>query len=582
MLGGVGPGVVPPAGAAATPSTTPVPSSGGKASFKSTMLGGVGSGVVAPRQPAGAGPVASPPSTSPTPSSDSLKSTMLGGVAPPLAGPDSAPASPPNRSPQPRILGSNTVLGVAVPGIAPLRPGEEPAPAPAAPPPQRTAILQNAPRRAGDLGPPPAIIPAPAPLEDMPAPSKPRLVRKRGVPIVAVAVAAGAALLVGGGVIAWLWRGAPPIAAQPAVTADGKDVLHLRCDPTSCANGTRAELSGATAAFQNGEADLPLAEPLRVGDNALVLHVDRPGMGRDESVKLVVPVAYRVRADVTTMGSQHPSITIHVDALPGSEVRVGGKPVSLDANGAGTYVLDEATATEGPADESRVVAVDVPYTVAAPAGTVPSRPPEAGTVSARVAIAPLRVDAPCASSIVTGDHIVVSGRAAKGSSVTVDGAPAVVSPDGSFEGTAALPEHGDRAVQVRSGTSALVARTVHLAVKRVDNLADEAKAFERQPTIGYDAAVSALGAGGATGQAIVVDGEVIEPRASGHRMLILVDDKRDCAKGPCLARVVVGQDSAVARGQRLRAYGRLARAFTTPAGQTVPEVEADFILTSKR
>jgi hypothetical protein len=506
-------------------------------------------------------------------------------VAPPGPPNDAAPASQTGR-PAGRLLGSNTVLGVAVPGIAPLRPGEEPPPAAKGGMP-RTMLIPGTPRAADPAKPPPPIIPAPAPLEELPEPSRPRLVKKGGVPIVAVAVVAVVVLLIGGGVIAWFWRSAPPIAAQPTVTPEGKDVLHLRCEPASCANGTTAELSGLTATFQNGEADLPLAEPLHVGENALVLHVDRPGMGRDETVKLVVPVAYRVRADVSTMGSQHPSITIHVDALPSSEVKVGGKPVALDANGSGTYSLDEASATEGPADESRVVSVDVPYTVASPATTAPARPAEAGTVSARVAISPLRVDAPLATSVVVGDHVIVAGRAAKGASVTIDGAPATVAADGSFEGTAALPERGDRTVVVRSGTSTLVARTVHLSIARVSSLLEQARTFEQQKPIGYDAALTQLAtvsgaAGAAGGEPMVVDGEVIEPRASGHRMLILVDDKRGCARGPCLARVVVGQDSSVVRGQRLRAYGRLVRAFTTAAGQTVPEVEADFILTSRR
>jgi hypothetical protein len=171
--------------------------------------------------------------------------------------------------------------------------------------------------------------------------------------------------------------------------------------------------------------------------------------------------------------------------------------------------------------------------------------------------------------------------------VTIDGVPAAVNPDGAFEVNVALPALGERTLQIRSGTVALVSRTVHVAVKRVAGLVDEAKAFEQQGTVGYDTAMRGLGpspstSGEGLGQLIVVDGEVIEPRASGHRMLILVDDKRGCAKGPCLARVVVGQDLAVARGDRLRAYGRVARAFTTPGGQTVPEVEADFVLQSRR
>jgi hypothetical protein len=119
-----------------------------------------------------------------------------------------------------------------------------------------------------------------------------------------------------------------------------------------------------------------------------------------------------------------------------------------------------------------------------------------------------------------------------------------------------------------------------VAIKRVASLADEAKAFEKLAPLGYDATLAQLAT--ATGQPIVVEGEVIEPRASGHRLLLLVDDHRGCAKGPCLARVIIGQDIPVAHGDHLAAYGRVARAFVAPGGQSVPEVEADFVLRAKR
>jgi hypothetical protein len=63
---------------------------------------------------------------------------------------------------------------------------------------------------------------------------------------------------------------------------------------------------------------------------------------------------------------------------------------------------------------------------------------------------------------------------------------------------------------------------------------------------------------------------------------VLIDDRRGCAKGPCLARVVVGRDLTLAHGDILYAYGKVVRAFTTPSGQSVPEVEADFVLRAKR
>jgi hypothetical protein len=496
---------------------------------------------------------------------------MVGLAPPATVAPTGSPQPSPGTGTANKLAANRTMLGVAIPGIAPLRPGEDTQ----GPPAQGSTLRQREPLPRGVDAPLPRVLPAPAPMADVPAPPPPRIVRRRGVPLVAVALAAGALVVLGGGAIAYFWHGAPPISALPRVTPEGTDVLHLSCDAASCKDGTVVTVGGASATFAAGAADLPLAQSLHVGQNALSLHVDRPGMGRDEVVALSVPVAYRVRADVTAMNGPHPSILIHVEALAGSEVRVADKTVTLDASGAGTYAIDEGAATEGPADESRVVSLDVPYTVAS-AGHAP----EAGTVSARVAVAPLRVDVPGARAVVESDQITIAGRAAKGATVTVDGAAATVAADGTFEKSVPLSAPGEVAVEVRSGTTALAPRTVHVAVKRVASLADEAKAFEKQATVGYDAALANLASD--AGRPIVVDGEVIEPRASGHRTLLLVDDRRGCAKGPCLARVVVGQELPVARGDRLRAYGHVARAFTTPTGETVPEIEADFVLRAKR
>jgi hypothetical protein len=482
------------------------------------------------------------------------------------------------------------MLGVAMPGIAPESPGGggvqqstvaigQPPVAPG-PAPAPGGALPPARRHAETLPLQVQYVPPPEPLRELPVPAPPRIVRKRGsFPLATVALVLGGLLLAGGVILAVLWKSAPPISGQPRATPDGKDVLHLVCDAKSCKDGTVVSLAGARTTFASGEADLPLTSPLHVGDNTLELMVDRPGMGRDEIVRLVVPVAYRVSADVTTMSGPHPSITIRVEAQPGTRVEVDGKPLGLDANGAGAYAVDETAATEGAADESRVVSADVPYVITLPPGKGASTP-QKGTVSARVAVAPLRVDAPGARAVVDEDKVLVAGRAAKGATVTVDGAPATVAPDGSFETFVPLPAVGDRTLDVRGGTGMLTPRIVHVVVSRVASLTDAAKAFEQQKPLGYDAVMSDIT--GKTGQLIVVDGEVLESRGSGHRTLVLVDDKRGCAQGPCLVRVVVGRDLAFAHGERLKAYAVVARPFTTPAKQTVPEVESVFVVRTRR
>jgi hypothetical protein len=489
------------------------------------------------------------------------------------------------------------MLGVAIPGIAPTGervavPPTQPEPvanqmvAPTPASPMMPAMASTAAPHQVSLADRTAVlkvpyVPPPAPLEDEPAPSPPRLVRKRGVPLAVVGGVTAGIVLVFGIAMALLWKSAPPITAQPRSTPDGRDALHLVCAPASCKDGTVAALAGggpgaSHATFVGGEADLALPEPLKVGENTLPLVIDRPGMGRDETLKLVVPVAYRVRADVSTMESSRPSITIRVEARPGTDVRVDGKPVSLDGAGTGSYTVDESATAEGAADESRVVSVDVPYVVTQKGGAS-----EKGVASARVAIAPLRVDAPGARAVVEEASAMIAGRAARGSTVTVDGSPVPVGPDGAFETTVALAAMGDRTVEVRAGTPTLMPRTVHVVITRVSSLADAARDFERQPSVGYDAVMSDIA--GKTGQAIVVTGDVLDARSSGHRTVVLVDDRRGCAKGPCLARVVLGRDVQLTHGEVVSAYGVVARAVAAPgpggqATQMVPEVEAQFLV----
>lgn len=504
--------------------------------------------------PAHAGPAAQMQIAAPTPAAPLAQTQLL--LAPPAPG-GKAPGPP---------LGMNTMIGVALPGIAPTAPPNQDAP----PPPQRPLALTmplNIP-----------YVPPPEPLQELPAPAPPHIVRsKRGFPLAAVALTMGVLVLAGGGALALLWKGAPPITGQPRATPEGRDVLHLVCDPKSCGDGTVVTLEGARATFARGEADLTLAMPLHVGANDLRLAVDRPGMGRDETVKLVVPVTYRVSADLSTMSGPRPSITIRVQAQPRADVTVAEKPVALDPSGAGAYAIDETPATDGPADESRVLSLDVPYTVTTQ-GQV-----DKGMVHVRVAVAPLRVDAPGARAVVEEDKVLLAGRAAKGSTVTVDGAPVPVAADGSFSTTVPVTALGDRTIEVRGSTAGdapMTPRTVRVALTRVESLAAAAKTFEQQKTIGYDAAMADLI--GATGRPIVVDGVVLEARTLGPKTLVLVDDKRGCAKGPCLTRVVVGRDMGLAHGDGLRAYGIVARSFTTAAKQTVPEVEAAFVIRAKR
>lgn len=556
---------------APTPTLAPAPVEAPKKApspvSKKTMMGFGPTATPAPVQIA---PKVPTPAPAPAPAAPggSLRGTMLGlsaGTpgAPPVAPPEVSPAARPH---PPRA----TVLGVALPGIAPLRAGDSGAPA-ALPTATGAPSYPNESNAAFV----PPIVPAPAPLADLPAPSLARFVRRTGVPLVAVLLVAGGLLLGGGLGLFWLSRDRPAITAQLRASPEGADVLGLRCDPASCKNGTSVDIDGARSTFTDGKSDLTLLTLLHIGDNPLALHVDRPGLGRDEVVRLVVPVSFRIRGDLSGISALKPTVAIHVEAAADSVVTVDGKPLALGADGAATYSIDESAATEGPADESRVVAVQVPYSVTAKGAAT-----QTGNVTARFSVAPLRIDVPGTRGVVDRDRILVAGRAAKGAVVTVDGASVSVASDGSFEASIALAAVGERVLRVRAGTSLLSPRTVNVEVKRVASFAQEARAFERLKPLSYDAAMANPSA--SVGQPVAVEGEVMKARTSGHRSILIVDDRRGCAKGSCLARVSWAQDLAPAPGTVVRAYGRVAPPFAAASGEIVLEVEADFIVPNKR
>jgi hypothetical protein len=517
-----------------------------------------------PLQPQQPPPMQQPPmQQAPAPNPQGMK-TMLG-VATPGIAPLAASAPVPQPIAQaPKGLGG-TMLGVAVPGIAPLHSS------PNAPP-----VAQNQPYTPNPpiaYEPPPPIVPAPAPFMHEAAPSKPNVVvHKRGAPIAIVAIIGSLVVLAGGAVLLLLSRGAPPLTASAKVSAEGKEQLHLRCE--SCPNGTTATWEGAKATFANKEADLDLATPLAIGDNPFQIALDRPNMGRDETVKLVLPLAYRIGGDLSALSSATPTINVVVEAQPGTSVTVDGKPVTLDASGKATLGYDVTQDTSGATDETRTIEKKIPYTI-----TDKDKKTSNGEVAVRVAVLPLHIDAP-GSSLVTADPTAwISGRTAKGSVVTANGKPLVVAADGAFEGQIDLQD-GAQTITVRAATTdegktvKAAPRTATVQLKRVASIDAEAKTLDAA-AIGFDDA--SKDPAGNTGKPFAVIGTVLEARAGHHQSVLLVDNKRGCAKGPCMVRVEHGADDGVRAGDPVAAYGVVGKPFSTPDGKTLLVLDASLV-----
>lgn len=510
--------------------------------------------------------------------------TMLGVAMPGIA--------PLHEAPPPPAQGDHrTMLGVAVPGVAPLHAGASTQLPPTQPSgPTGTSPLAQQPMRyppgagpVGDARPSrprqpaalPPIVPAPPPLtDDEPVPLPPARPERRGFPI--ALVAGGVALLVVlvGAIALFVMRSGPPLIVQPRLGAQGNELLHLVCE--SCPDGTVADHDGTKATFKDKQADLDLAKPLVVGDNPVTITLDRPGaVARDETVKAVVPIAYRVRADLADLTAAVPAIGVRVEALPGSKITVDGKPVDLDAQGKGSHEIELHAETEGASDEGKVVEKTIPYEVTAPKATAPER----GTVIVRFGVIPLHVDAPGATLVTDKDKIWVAGRTAKGATVAVNGKP-VDAASGVFAVQIDAAPDAETAIEVRSSAPQVAPRIARAKVKRVKSVDADAKAFEASSHLGYDAVNADVAAN--TGQPLVVEGKVLEARVLNHETVSVVDDKRGCAKGPCIVRVTYGAESDVRGGDVVHAYGTVIRPFKTPDGKTVPEVDAQILVKARR
>jgi hypothetical protein len=420
----------------------------------------------------------------------------------------------------------------------------------------------------------PPIVPMPAPLEEEALPEVHARAPKKGAPVALVAGGLAGVLVVAAVLVAVLWKSAPPITARPKLDGQGKEMLHLQCE--GCVDGTTATLEKQKAVFASHEADLLLAAPLKVGQNPIELRIDRPGAGRDEAVKLTIPVDFRIRADLTDIAANPPVVQIRVETLPGAEVKVNDHPVSLDATGHGAWPIDVSAETTGPSDEVKIIDKKIAYTVK----QKDAAQPENGQLAVRVGVMPLHLDAPGLQAVTDGANFWVAGQSSVGAQLKVNGKSVQPEQNGVFATQVDAPAAGEVPVEVQTVLANYAPRTARFTVKRTGDLEAEAQARESAGgLLGYD--TLAADVAGKTGQPAAVEGEIVEARVAGHQTIFLVDDKRGCAHGPCMIRVVHGAEDKLARGDALRAYGRVTRSVAAAGGKSVPEVEADFVLKGK-
>jgi hypothetical protein len=506
-----------------------------------------------------------------------------------------------------------TLLGVARPGIAPLAPGElEDEPESDEPPPPDPPGYEPARELGATLGPSaiPQQLRALSPEKERDrkrrrvvaaAPDANRIkVRKdeerSSRRALALVYTAGALALVAV-LVAVFWPSGPALVARVRADEKGREGIELRCK--NCPDGTKLGLvtiapspspaapgSGdVTAVTTAGLAVVYPPTPLSVGDNPFKISIDRPGNGRDETVRVNVNVSHRIRPDLATLQADKPSFQIIAEVATGTTVTVDGRPMTI-AGGRGVENVDISEACTGLADEAKTVSRQIPYVVTQPSGTR-----EEGVVNVFVQIVPLRLDAPVALPtagpgglaphvITDGPSFLLAGRTAKGASVMAAGRPLTVQPDGSFGQVMNVSSVGATQIEVRATMPGMAPRITQVKVRRVDSLEKAARDFAgAEPPVPF--ATLAANVPAAVGKPVVLTGEVSDTSKQKYEtvMLLEVSAASGCgAGGACTVRLVQGGDNPAKRGDTVRVYGHVTRAFSVPGRPDIPEIEVDFTL----
>lgn len=530
----------------------------------------------------------------------------MGGARPAAPSASGSPVQPGPQAGAPRMVpnANGTLLGVARPGIAPLRPGEAPEPEPEdlldpdaptqayvrepdpdeeAPYGYQAADELGATVGPGAMGGRRHAMPRQQPAWEggkrrhrIDPPNAVRVVKaKKGADpstkrALAVVIAAGALALVAV-LVAVFWPSPPPLSARARADAEGREGVELTCK--SCPDGTKVTVGAASATMAGGTALVALPTALSLGENRMKVAVDRPGSGRDETLGIVVNVAYRIRPDLASLQADHPSIQVVAEAAAGTGVSINGHTLPL-SGGRAVENLDVTEACTGLSGESKTLTRQIPYVVTPDGGNA-----ENGVVNVSVSIVTLTLEAPGPHVIIDGPSFVLAGRTMKGAEVLAAGRFIVVRPDGTFAQVMNVSSVGATQIEVRARIPGLAPRLAQIKVRRVESLEAAAKEFMAGETIGYGALAGNIA--GNVGKAVAVTGEVTDIKKQGYETVMLLDvpQAQGCTTaGACTVRLVLGAESLAKKGDTLRIYGHVARAVALPGRADVPEIEVDFAL----
>lgn len=488
--------------------------------------------------------------------------TMLG-VAPPLA--QQKAAGDPNgwnQPPEQAATGvpqtadhKGTLLGVAMPGIAPLQPGH----AKGIPTPQVPAV-SAAPRARRQVTADPGT--ATTPGEAARVSQRRRLAWIFG--------SAASLLLVLVIVALGFWWTSVHLAVDVTSGETGNERLVLTC--SNCPDGTTATIEKTTATFNGRKTTIDLTRRLSIGKNELTLLVARPNRPRGEAVSVTVPVEFRVTSSIADLAANPPTISALLESTPGTTFVVEGRSMVVGQDGQARIPIDVSEMLIGQA--SAVVQFErrIAYEVLRPEAT------KKGTLIVRSGITPLEIATPGMAHVTPNATFTLSGRTAPQAKLTANGHVIAVSADGTFRQEMALSSPGSTKLYVRAQEAQQAPRLVEIALERVTNLRQRADELSRTLPSNFDTIFGLAEKVPDSLVALHAELVAIEPVGASTRLV----GTSNCVRGPCLASIRFGGPLTMRRGDRFIALGKARLAPRANSSEQDLTIEASLVVEDAR
>lgn len=445
------------------------------------------------------------------------------------------PVPPPTNDPS-----KETLIGVAMPGIAPINPGvSQPEPEPE---PEHVSPL-------------PDSVPLAQMSEPAAKPSAHPATALRWV-LASIAAVLGTVALVA----IWWWRTPPKLQVSVRTDENGTDSILVEC--SNCNDASHVTMNGVSAQFSNHVARLQLAAPLHVGQNQVDLILSRSG-SKAEPLQILVPVDFRAVGDLSGLSENPPKLRWLFQKAGAVEIEVDQKPLTFGVDGKAAYEVPLEDEITGQSSAAAPLERRIHYRVH---GAHTSD----GSLVLRTAITPLRIDSPGSTFVTESPNLKICGRTNSTAKVRTGSLEVAVDAQGSFCNDVVLTEHGKFNVWITAASPGSAPRRVMRTIERTPNLVAYAKTLF--PQVAHEFAAEAT----QSSPIVAITGLVVEqsPLPSGSRFLL----RREGGNNPESSFVQVTSFGTAQRkiGSHVTVFGEPSESLRGPDGRSMRGLIAAF------